>query len=58
MLPKKYTNKYQEMHDKGEFNVWAPIPQKDGSFLPPLAQQWKEEWSRRCKAMNKGKKDV
>lgn len=55
MMKKINSNKYQDMHDRGEVNVWAPIKQTDGSFLPPLAQQWKDDWKRRLKNMNKGK---
>jgi len=41
-------NKWQEMHRRGEIDVYAPIPQEDGGEpLPPLAVQWKEDAKRR-----------
>lgn len=41
-------NKWQEMHLRGEIDVYAPIPQEDGGEpLPPLAVQWKEDAKRR-----------
>jgi hypothetical protein len=44
-------NKWQEMHLRGEFDVYAPIPQDDGGEpLPPLAVQWKEDAKRRFNA--------
>jgi hypothetical protein len=47
-----HLNYYQKLHLLGQFNVYEPIPQKDGEPLPPLAVQWKEDAKRRFKNAN------
>jgi len=43
-----HLNKLQIMHLRGELDLYAEIPQSDGGPpLPPVAEQWKEDFKRR-----------
>lgn len=46
-------NAHQKAHLLGEFDVNAPITQDKGEPLPPLSQQWKEDYQRRFNVKNK-----
>ena len=37
----------QKAHRRGDINVYEPIEQEEGEPLPPLAEQWKEDWKNR-----------
>lgn len=37
----------QQAHRRGEIDVYSPIQQADGEPLPSLADQWKEDWTKR-----------
>lgn len=41
-------NSFQQSHFDGTgVDVYAPIQQERGDPMPPLAQQWKEEYNKR-----------
>lgn len=41
-------NKFQQSHYDGTgVDVYAPVQQEKGDPMPPLAQQWKEDYNKR-----------
>lgn len=40
-------NDLQKAHQRGEIDVYAPIPQPNGKALPSLSYQWQHDYKRR-----------
>ena len=40
-------NELQMQHLRGELDLYALLPQVDGEPLPPVALQWKRDYTRR-----------